>query len=257
MSSTSSTRSLESIQTQIRDTQDEIQRLTNVSSRSTAEDQRLEVLQARVVTLEQTYATILDFSSTSGANLLTVVDPATPPPQPSSPRVLLNTLIAAIVGLALALALAFLLEYLDDRLKSADDVEAILGLPTLGAITRMKGGSDRSEIYRLATLLYPRSPAAEAYRSLRTNTEFASVDAPMKTLLVTSSIPGEGKTTTAANLAVAMAQAGHRTILLDADFRKPGVHKLFNLSNSTGLSNLLRRDRAAIEERCSRQSRTS
>ena len=65
---------------------------------------------------------------------------------------------------------------------------------------------------------------------------------------MTSSIPGEGKTTTAGNLAVAMAQAGHRTILLDADFRKPGVHKLFNLSNSTGLSNLLRRDRAAIEE---------
>jgi capsular exopolysaccharide synthesis family protein len=185
---------------------------------------------------------MLNFSSRGGANLLTVVDPATPPAEAASPRVLLNTLIAAIIGLALALGLVYLLDYLDDSVKSPDDVESVLGLPTLGAITRMKVGREQGEMYRLATLLFPRSPAAEAFRSLRTNTEFATVDAALKTVLVTSAVPGEGKTTTAANLAVAMAQAGQRTILLDADFRKPGIHKIFALPNASGLSTLLRRD---------------
>ena len=236
------------IQSQIRDTQDEIQRLTNLPSRSAAEEQRLETLQSRIVSLRETYATIIGSSSSGGANLLTIVDPAAPPTEPSSPRLLLNTAIAGLIGLLLALALVYLLAYLDDSLKSADDVEAVLGLPTLGTITRMKGGKERSEIYRLVTLLYPRSPPAEAFRSLRTNTEFANVDAPVKTVLVTSSIPGEGKTTTGANLAVALAQGGHRTILLDADFRKPGVHKVMNLPNSVGLSSLLRRDGVPVNE---------
>ncbi len=89
---------------------------------------------------------------------------------------------------------------------------------------------------------------AEAYRSLRTSIEFASVDAPVRTLLVTSAIPGEGKTTTAANVAVVFAQAGRRTILLDADFRKPGVHRIFDLPNSEGLSNLLRSDGTLIDQ---------
>jgi non-specific protein-tyrosine kinase len=233
---------LASTQTLIRDTQDEIQRLTNLPSRSADEERRLETLQARIVTLRQTYSTLLGFASGRGANLLTVVDPATPPSEPAGPRVLLATLIAAAVGFLVALGLVYLLDYLDDSLRTSVDVEAVLELPTLGTITRMRGGNERSEMYRLATLLYPRSPAAEAYRSLRTNTEFASVDSPTKTVLVTSSVPGEGKTTTATNLAVAMAQAGQKTVLLDADFRKPGVHKVFSLPNTAGLSTLLRRD---------------
>ncbi len=233
---------LAATQQQIQDTQDEIQRLTNLPERTAADEQLLQALQGRIVTLRQTYATILGFSSNSGANLLTIVDPASPPTEPSAPRILLNTLVAALLGLLIALGFIFVLEHLDDSLKSADDVESVLGLPTLGAISKMKGGKDRNEIYRLATILYPRSPVAEAYRSLRTNTEFASVDAPLKTVLVTSAGPGEGKTTTAANLAVVMAQAGHLTILLDADFRKPGIHKMFNLPNSIGLSALLRTD---------------
>ena len=213
---------LAAMQTQIEETQAEIQRLTNLSSRSASDEQRLQALQGRIVTLRQTYATMLGFSSNSGANLLTVVDPASPPAEPASPRVLLNTLLAAIVGLLLALGVAFVLEHLDDTVKSPDDVEATTGLPTLGTITKMRGGKDRSEIYRLATLLSHLGPVAEAYRSLRTSIEFAAVDTPVRTLLVTSAIPGEGKTTTAANVAVVFAQAGRRTILLDADFRKPG-----------------------------------
>ena len=98
---------------------------------------------------------------------------------------LLNTLLAALIGLLLAVGVAYLMEYLDDTLKSPGDVEAATGLPTLGTIMRMKGDGGRSEIYRLATILYPRSPAAEAYRTLRTNIEFASVDAPVRIILVT------------------------------------------------------------------------
>jgi capsular exopolysaccharide synthesis family protein len=238
---------LAAIQADIQETQGEIQRLTALPYRSAGDDQELQTLQARIVILRQTYATMLGFSSNSGANLLTVVDPASPPETAASPRVLLNTIIAAVVGLLLALGIAFLLESLDDTVKSPDDVEAVAGLPTLGTITKMKGvGTGRKEFYQLATLLYHRGAAAEAYRSLRTNLEFAAVDSPVRTLLVTSAIPGEGKTTTAANVAVVFAQAGRRTILLDADFRKPGIHRIFDLPNTRGLSTLLHSDATSI-----------
>jgi non-specific protein-tyrosine kinase len=233
---------LKATQQQITDSQTELQRLLSLPSPSTDEQNQIQTLQAQLVNLRQTYTTLLGSSSDSGANLLTVVDPAVPADQPAGPRVLLNTILAAFVGLLLAIGIAFLLEYLDDTVKSGADVEALVGVPTLGAIIRMKGGGDRSEIYHLAALLYPRSPAAEAYRTLRTNVEFAAVDEPVRTLLVTSSIPGEGKTTTAANLAVVFAQAGRRTLLIDADLRKPGVHKMFNLHNTEGLTSLLRSD---------------
>jgi non-specific protein-tyrosine kinase len=233
---------LKATQQQITDTQTELQRLLSLPSPSPDEQNQIQTLQGRLVSLRQTYTSLLASSSNSGANLLTVVDPAIAADQPAGPRVLLNTILAGLVGLLLAIGIAFLLEYLDDTVKSGVDVEALVGVPTLGAIIRMKGGGDRSEIYHLAALLYPRSPAAEAYRTLRTNVEFAAVDTPVRTLLVTSSIPGEGKTTTAANLAVVFAQAGRRTLLLDADLRKPGVHRMFNLQNTQGLTSLLRSD---------------
>jgi capsular exopolysaccharide synthesis family protein len=235
-------------QAQIEETQAEIQRLTSLPSRSAADEQLLQALQGRIVILRQTYATMLGFSSNSGTNLLTVVDPAAPPQQPASPRVLLNTILGALLGLLAAVGVAFLRDHLDDSVKTSDDVEAVAGLPTLGTITKMRGAGGRSEIYQLATLLYPRGPVAEAYRTLRTNVEFAAVDAPVRTLLVTSAIPGEGKTTTAANLAVVFAQTGRRTLLIDADFRKPGVHRIFDLPNDRGLSNLLRSDATSLDD---------
>ena len=104
--------------------------------------------------LRQSYAALVGLAG-SAANAITVVDPATPPAQPSSPRVLLNTLLAAIVGLLIALGIAFALEYLDDTVKSSQDVEAVTGLPTLGTIIKMKSEKGRSEIYHLATLALP------------------------------------------------------------------------------------------------------
>ncbi len=234
-------------QVQIEEAQAEIDRLTAIKDRTPAEGVQLQSLQGRLTSLRGDYAALVSLSQTS-SNALTVVDPATPPQQPASPRVLLNTLIAALVGLLIALGIAWTMDYLDDTLKSSEDVEAVTGLATLGTIIKMKTEKGRSEIYRLVTLLYPRGPAAEAYRTLRTNVEFASVDAPVRTLLVTSSIPGEGKTTTSGNLAMAFAQAGKRVILLDADLRKPGINKLFDLPNSAGLTSLLRNDEVEIDD---------
>ncbi len=234
-------------QAQITDTQAQIDSLAGLTTRTTAQEQQLQALQNQITGLRQSYAALLGLSSQSSSNLLTVVEPATAPTGPSSPRVVLNTLVAALVGLLLALGIAFTMEYLDDTVKSSEDVEAATGLATLGTVLKMKGDKGRSEIYRLATLLYPRGPAAEAYRTLRTNLEFASVDEPVHSMLVTSSIPGEGKTTTSGNLAVAFAQAGRTVILLDADLRKPGVHKLFDLPNASGLTSLLRTDDVSVD----------
>jgi capsular exopolysaccharide synthesis family protein len=233
---------------QIEETQAEVQRLVGLSFRSVDQENQLQLLQGRLVSLRQTYASLLGFSSTSGSKLLTVVDPAAPPLNPSGPRVLLNTLLAAFLGLLLAVGVAFLIEFLDDTLKSPEDIEAVTGLPTLGTIIRMKGDQGRSQIYRLASILYPRSPAAEAYRTLRTNIGFASLDKPARTILITSAIPGEGKTTTAANLAAVLAQTGHFTLLVDCDLRKPGVHKIFDLPNVRGLTDLLRSTDIPIRE---------
>lgn len=239
---------LRSLQSQIESTQGDVTRLSGLPARSASEEQDLQSAQSRLVTLRSTYATLLSTSSNSSSNLLTQIEPAVPPQQAASPRPLLNTILAAMLGLLIAMGIVFLIEYLDDTVKSAEDVDATVALPTLGGIARMKGDEKRSEIYHLVTLLYPRSPIAEAYRTLRTNTEFAMVDAPARTLLVTSSVPGEGKTTTAANLAVAFAQAGRRTLLLDADLRKPGVHRLFDLPNAYGLSTLFRSEQSSLEQ---------
>lgn len=226
---------------QVEAVQGELEALLEMPSRTAEQEQQVELLQARVITLRQTYAQLLSSSPGSGASLLRVVDPAIAATEPASPRVLVNTLLAALFGLAAALALAFVLEHLDDTIKSPDDVQEIAGVPTLGVIAQVKSarkkGADR---HVLATLLTPRSPVAEAFRTLRTNLDFASVDTPLRRLLITSAEPGEGKSTIAANIAVAFAQAGKKVILIDADMRRPSVHQLFEVPNSHGLTTLLR-----------------
>jgi non-specific protein-tyrosine kinase len=238
---------LEATQDQIRTTQARIDELVARPNRTAAQETELATLEGRLVTLRSTYATLLSFASSSASNLLSVVEPAVASPFPVSPRTLLNTLLAAILGLVIAVGIIAVVEYLRDAVKDPDDVQAVTGLSTLGIIARMKGNGDRSEIYQLAALLYPRSGVTEAYRTLRTNVEFASVDTPIHTLLVTSAMPGEGKSVTAANLAVVFAQAGRRVLLVDADLRQPGVHRVFNLSNAHGLTTLLRRDDVSID----------
>ena len=185
-------------------------------------------------------ATLLAFTADNGTNVLAILEPAVAPDNPIGPRPLQNAFMAAMVVLLFVTAIAFVAEYLNDAPRDSSDIDDVLGLPTLGTIERMPGGNKRAGMYRLVTLLYPRSRVAESYRILRTNLEFASIDQPVRTVLVTSAMPSEGKTVTASNLAVAMAQAGKRVLLVDADVRKPGIHDLFNLANTRGLTELLR-----------------
>jgi len=232
---------------QIESTRAEVESLSALSARTPTQETQLRVLEERLVSLRSSFATLLSFSSANASNLLSVIEPAVAPAAPVSPRVLLNVLLGAMLSLFVGGGVVLVKENLDDTIKIPEDAEKTVGLPTLGVIMRMTGGRERSEIYRLAALLYPRSSATESYRTLRANIEFASVDEPIDTLLVTSAIPGEGKTVTAANLAVVFAQAGRRVLLVDADLRRPGVHLVFDLPNTYGLTTLLRRDDADLD----------
>jgi capsular exopolysaccharide synthesis family protein len=240
-------RDLAATQDQIEATQEQLQTLTAIDDRTPAQAAELQVLEGRLVSLRATFASLLPLSSGSASNVLTVVEPADTPTQPVAPTTLLNTLLAAVLGLVVVSGIAFLAEQLDDTIRDAEAVRELTGLSNLGTINLMRGDRGRSEIYRMVTLLYPRSIAAEAYRALRVNVEFASVDKPVQTLLVTSAAPGEGKTLTSTNLAVVFAQAGRRVVLVDADLRWPSVHKYFDLPNDHGLTSLLRGDAVELD----------
>lgn len=191
---------------------------------------------AQVSSWQATYAQLLTNLQQGSTNFLSVVEPAKISWIPVGSGASTNVLVAAAIGLALAAGAAFLLEYFDDTVKTANDVRHVTDLPTLGFVPRIDG---RPGAERLATANEPRSPAAEAYRMLRTNLQFSGIDQQLKSLMVTSANPQEGKSLTAANLAIVMAQAGKRTILIDTDLRRPSLHRLFELSNHAGLTTLL------------------
>jgi polysaccharide biosynthesis transport protein len=153
-----------------------------------------------------------------------------------------NTVLGALVGLMLSIGVVFLIEYLDDRVRSPEQIDKVLKLPVMGLIAKMGNGYHGTGKSRLIAVREPRSPVVEAFRSLRTNIQFAGVDQPIRTLLVTSAGPSEGKSTVAANLAVVMAQAGLKVVLFDGDLRRPTVHKQFNQANRAGLTDAIMRD---------------
>ena len=239
---------MKAIEAQITDVRTEYDRLLALSSRTATQDLRLEILVQRLVALQGTYAQLLEFTTGSQANKIAIVQTAVVPPAPASPRPLFNVAIAASLAFLLSLGAAFLWERLDDRIKTPEDLEAATGLAMIGLVAQMPGDKKRKAFYRLASLLYPRSPAAEAFRTIRTNIEFAALDRGLRTIVVTSSLPTEGKTTVTSNLAVAFAQAGRRTILVDADLRRPGVNTIFDLPNEQGLTDLVRTDSVSIED---------
>jgi capsular exopolysaccharide synthesis family protein len=196
-------------------------------------------LQANLAQYRQTYASLLQsyeqvrLAEAQSTSSVIQKEPAVAPDVPVRPNTLKNTALAAVVGLMLAIGLVFLVEALDDTLKSPQEIEALFGVPVIGIVAHF----DREQGDLVAEKL-PRAPVSEAFRSLRTNLQFSSVDRPLRSLLVTSPSPMEGKSTIAANLAVVMAQGGHYVALADTDLRRPRVHKLFGLANQEGISSL-------------------
>ena len=168
-----------------------------------------------------------------GTNNISIVDHAEIPGSPFKPNLQLNLVLGLMLGLFGGVALAFLLEYLDDSIKSPEDVEKALGLPVVGVIPLLRNTTPEQ------ALAESRSAFAEAYRSVRTALQFSTEQGVPKSLLVTSSVPTEGKSTTASALARNFAQLGQRVLLIDADLRNPSLHKLLGADNGVGLSSYL------------------
>jgi capsular exopolysaccharide synthesis family protein len=168
-----------------------------------------------------------------------VVTPAAIPTSPSSPRTLRNVLVGAAIGLLLGIGVALLRDYLDDSVRTKEEMErAGGGLPVLGVIPSTDNWRDKS-VPTVVSLTAPGSPTAESYRALRTSIQFLGTDRPIRRLQITSPSAEEGKTTTVANLGVALAAAGQRVIVVCCDLRRPRIHEFYGLSNNVGLTSVL------------------
>lgn len=178
-------------------------------------------------------------SETQSKGNLVVFKQAETPTSPAFPKTKQNTLLAAIVGAMLAVGIVFLIEYLDDTIKTQDDISRVLKRSLLGGIAVLTSGRRGEAIDVLITHTEPRSPLSEAFRGLRTNVRFASIDRPVGRLLITSAKPSEGKSLVAANLAITFAQSGCSVVLVDCDLRRPKQHTFFNIPNHAGVTDSL------------------
>ena len=215
--------------------------------------EREEAILAELFTLLQTRLQEVQIAEAVEDGSVRIVDPGLPN-GPISPRVVLNMGLGVILGLLLAMGLAFLREHMDDTVHTKEQVQqAAGGVPVLGMIPRIqvrrvRNGRRPSELQengtghlgdRLVTGRDPRSPVSEAYRSLRTNITFSNPDRPPKTIVFTSPLPQDGKSTSSANLAITLVQQGARVLLLDADLRRGVLQKAFDVPSVPGLSEVL------------------
>jgi len=220
---------------QIQDTSAQVTALGDDPTNAAEKDR----LETNLAQYRQTYATLLQsyeqvrVAEAGSTSNVVQIEQATPPEDPIRPRKLVNTALAGMVGFMLAVGGVFLIEALDDTIRGPDDVTRLLKMPVLGLVIRHEITDGE-----LITVKQPRSPVSESFRSIRTNLQFASVDKPLHTLLVTSPSPADGKTTVSANLAVSLAQSGKKVVVVDADMRRPRVHKMFGVANRNGLSGL-------------------
>ncbi len=162
-----------------------------------------------------------------------ITELATAPSRPVSPKPMRNMTYALIVGIVLAISAGLLIDRLDDTLHSAEEVKRTLRMPVLGQIPALSG------THQLVTDMHFHSPVSEAYRTLYANISFASIDQPVKTMIITSAVPAEGKSLNAANLAMTIARAGKRVILVEADLRRPAISDLLRLVSARGLTDVL------------------
>ncbi len=197
-----------------------------------------------------------DVVVTGRPNNISIVDYAIVPDFPVGPARTRSVMLAFVLSLALGVGLALFLEYLDDSIHSTDDVEKFLRLPSLAVIPSMAGGIGRRHLLSSTTALQKRngnsngnpellinvngrSALAESYRQLRTSVLLSTAGRAPKSLLITSSLPGEGKTTTAVNTAITLAQTGASVVIIDADMRRPRLRSIFDLPDRQGLSSIL------------------
>lgn len=172
-----------------------------------------------------------------GVNNISIVDSADVPKSPSSPRILINLLIALLAGLVIGMIAAFVFEQMDEAIADPAEVERRLGLPLLGSVPKVTDGKTPRE-----ELLDRKSELVDAYLAINTNLGFTTESGAPRSFLVTSTRPSEGKSTTALALATMLARAGKRVILVDGDMRSPSVHQLGGVSHDRGLSNFLAGD---------------
>jgi non-specific protein-tyrosine kinase len=239
---------LDDLEAKITETKAEIEKkqtdLANLFSARQIADAQTQIagLQTKLNTLQANYAALLSNTQQGAINTISVIEPAALPTKPIGPNKPATILLAAAIGLILAAGAAYLLEYLDDTLKNPDDVQKELGLTTLGAVPVIENPGDE-----MVMLSGSQSAATEAYRVLRTNLQFVAVDRPLRTLLVSSPAPTEGKSLTVANLGAALAQAGKRVVVVDTDLHRPRLHKLFKLRNNAGITTALLEERPVLD----------
>ena len=197
----------------------------------------LNALQMKLTTLQSTYASLLSATGDEPVNTISVIESADLPTRPVNTENWVYVALAATLGLALSLAAAYLLEYLDVSLREPEDIMRAADVPVIG---RLACASVRSQDDSHGGVLVTDrdTPDYEAFRALRFNLEFAGAEIPLRSILVVSPGSGDGKSTVAANLALAYAHAGRNTLLIDADLRRPSVHKLLGVTNLEGLRHL-------------------
>jgi polysaccharide biosynthesis transport protein len=196
----------------------------------------------------------IDITGPMKTNNVRVLERAVVPGAPIRPNPIQNLMVGLMIGLGTGIALAFGIEALDNTLKTQADVEQFLGVPVLGLVPVISGHNDAADAVGddlrqrdLGVFLDPKSVAAECCRSIRTNILFMSPDRPIRTMVITSPSPQEGKTTTAVNLGVTMAEAGGRVLIVDTDMRRPRLHRSFGVGNQTGISTVIV-GKATLEE---------
>ncbi len=214
--------------------QTELQDLNSAREISDAQ-QEISVLESKLNTLQNNFALLFSNSGQDATNTLTVIEPADLPTVPVAPNRPMIVLLSTALALGVSGGAAYLLEYIDDTIKTSEQVERLGSSQVIGSIAEV--GKEEREAFYISR--QSRSTLANAFRYLRTNLEFITAEKPLRTLLVTSTGGGEGKTFIATNLAIVMSQVGRKVILLDIDFRRPNIHERLDVSNQSGLSDVL------------------
>jgi capsular exopolysaccharide synthesis family protein len=233
---------LTSIRDQIQETEKKLEELysslvgLNSASQIANIEKEIKDQTEKLNSLRESYASFLANSQEGALNILSVVEPANLPTQAEGTSKLIIIGLAGLVGFSLGAGTAYLLDFLDRTVKTTSDVERIFNLPVIGYISQLTE-KDNHAIY---VAREPNSILAENFRLLRSNIEFFQISKPVKTILITSPTQGNGKTTVATNLALSISQGEQEVVLVDADLRRPAVHKALGLTKDPGLSDLIR-----------------